>query len=115
MRGRRREKTGGASAGIVEAFSGRERHRCLQIVWRSRMALLGQTLSPNYSRIPTAAADPLARRSFSRSVSSTDCKYACVTLTCEKPTGTDASWRWAGEMRGFGLSRFAAAFMNNRG
>jgi len=30
------------------------------------------------------SSDPLARRGFSRSASSTDCQYACVCLTCEK-------------------------------
>ena len=41
---------------------------------------------PDYPGIPTAAADPLGRRGFSRSPSSTyRCGYACVVLTCEKP------------------------------
>jgi hypothetical protein len=31
------------------------------------------------------SSDPLARRGFSRSASLTDCMYACVGLTCEKP------------------------------
>ena len=53
--------------------------------------------------MPTAAADTLARRGFSRSGSSTDRKYASVALTCEKPR------------RRFGLSRFATAFMKNPG
>src|SRR3989442_14486872 len=47
--------------------------------------------------MPTAAADPLARRGFSRSASSTYWyKYACVVLTCEKPrraSGSAASQR----------------------
>jgi len=33
----------------------------------------------------------LARRGFSRSASSTDCKYACVGLTCEKPRRASVS------------------------
>jgi hypothetical protein len=45
----------------------------------------------------------LARRGFSRSGYSTDRKYACVALTCEK------------SRRDFGLSRFTTAFMNNPG
>jgi hypothetical protein len=59
MRGRRLEKTGGVAyytrppqarqdallprGNTLRIFSGRERRRCLQIVCRSRMALLGQT------------------------------------------------------------------------
>jgi hypothetical protein len=48
MRGRRLEKTGSVSLEYVEVFSDRERRRLLQIVCRSRMALLGQT--PRYHR-----------------------------------------------------------------
>jgi hypothetical protein len=42
----------------------------------------------------------------------------CVDLTCEKPTGRGrvlVRLGWEGEMRGFGLSRFATAFMSNSG
>jgi hypothetical protein len=49
------------------------------------------------------SADLFARRGFSRSASSTDCQYACVALTSEKPSA------------GFDLSRFAAVFMKNPG
>jgi hypothetical protein len=47
--------------------------------------------SADYSRIPAASSNPLARRGFSRSASSTDCKYACVGLTCEKPRRASVS------------------------
>ena len=49
------------------------------------------------------ASDALTRRGFSHSASSTDCQYAYVCLTCEKPR------------RAFGLERLAMAFMNNPG
>jgi hypothetical protein len=35
--------------------------------------------------MPTTPSDPLARQTFSRSASSTDCTYAYAGLTCEKP------------------------------
>jgi len=37
------------------------------------------------------SSDPLARRGFSRAASSTDCKYAYVSLTCEKPRRASVS------------------------
>ncbi len=40
---------------------------------------------------PVTAADPIAWRGFSRSVSSTDRKSACVALTCEKPRQASVS------------------------
>src|SRR5437867_1438600 len=43
-------------------------------------------VSPYHPWTPTAAVDPLARRGFSRSPSSTyHSGYACVVLTCEQP------------------------------
>src|SRR5438093_8741883 len=49
-------------------------------------------VSPDHPWTPTAAADPLARRGFSRSPSSTyHCGYACVVLTCEKPRRASVS------------------------
>ena len=43
MRGRRFKKPEAYSLEYAEVFSGRERRRYQQIVYRSRMALLGQT------------------------------------------------------------------------
>ncbi len=70
----------------------------------SAWASSGRCSGPDYSRIPAASADSLARRGFSRSPSSTYRKgYACVVLACEKPPA------------GFGLDRLATAFLTNSG
>ncbi len=63
---------------------------------------------------PTAAADSLARRGFSRSASSTyRSGYACVALTCEKPH--DPLHLGEQQVPRFGFDRLATAFMNNPG
>jgi len=47
--------------------------------------------NPDFSSIPATSSDPLAWRGFSRSASSTDCQYASVGLTCEKPQRASVS------------------------
>jgi len=54
------------------------------LLWRA----FGRRARPDYSCIPAPASDPLARRDYSRSASSSDYQCACVGLTGEKP-------RWA--------------------
>lgn len=64
------------------------------------------------------SADPLARRGFSRSVSSTDRKHACAAPHEREARGVGrASWRREGgrvKSAGFALSRFATAFTDIR-